>query len=431
MPKPNVLFILVDDLGWGDVHYHGSEIRTPNIDRLAQSGVELDQHYVCPVCTPTRVSFMTGKHPGRFGKHATCPTNSPVMKEGTSTIATIFKKSGYETGLFGKWHLGSDVKYFPGEYGFDECYGSLAGGVDPYSHRYKRGEFSYSWHRNGKLLSENGHATDLITNEAISWIQSRGKPWFAYIPYTAVHTPIKAPEDWVNQYSEQTYDKCSIRDHSFKVYAGYTSHMDHNVGRLIEALKESEQLENTLVIFTSDNGAVTYDPSKDTALYPGHQEDMPRTGSNGELRGHKAQIYEGGIRTPAAVSWPGTLSSSKVCEPIQMVDWLPTLAKLIGSKEHDDSWDGQDIFKILQGKASSPVDRIFYWNLNHNWFGIRKNGWKLIFKEDVNSTELFHINKDPLEKIDLAREHPEIVEDLMLCLANERKRDDSEKRDDV
>ena len=144
MDKPNILFILADDLGWGDVSYHNSEIRTPNIDRLVQSGIELDQHYVCPMCTPTRAALMTGRHPGRFGRHATSPSNPPVLPDGYETIATSFRNCGYDTGLFGKWHLGSKPEFGPNHYGFNTSYGSLAGGVDPYNHRYKQGEYSFT-----------------------------------------------------------------------------------------------------------------------------------------------------------------------------------------------------------------------------------------------------------------------------------------------
>ena len=156
MDKPNILFILADDLGWGDVSYHNSEIRTPNIDRLVQSGIELDQHYVCPMCTPTRAALMTGRHPGRFGRHATSPSNPPVLPEGYETIATSFRNCGYDTGLFGKWHLGSKPEFGPNHYGFNTAYGSLAGGVDPYNHRYKKGEYSFTWHSDGQLVKERG-----------------------------------------------------------------------------------------------------------------------------------------------------------------------------------------------------------------------------------------------------------------------------------
>jgi len=312
--KPNILFILADDLGWGDVSYHGSEIETPTIDRLTARGVELDQHYVCPLCTPSRTSLLTGEYPGRFGRHATVPSNQPVLPDNYPTLASILKENGYRTALFGKWHLGSDPKFYPGEYGFDYSYGSLAGGVDPYTHRYKSGPFSHTWHRNGELIKEEGHATDLITAEVISWLKSRdqGQPWFCYLPYTAVHTPIQAPEKWQNKYWLKNYDIDSARDSSFKSYAAYVSHLDSAVGEIVESLKCLSQLENTIIVFTSDNGAVTYNPSRDTIKYPGKYYDTPRLGSNYPLRGHKAQLYEGGIRTPAAVFWQHQLQPTKM-----------------------------------------------------------------------------------------------------------------------
>ena len=198
--RPNILFILADDLGWGDVGYHGSNIRTPNIDRLVETGVELDRHYVQPMCTPTRAALLTGRYPSRFGPHATVPSNHPVLADGYETLASTLRNAGYDTGLFGKWHLGSSPKYAPNEFGFDWSYGSLAGGVDPYNHRYKAGPYSRTWHRNGKPVDERGHVTDLIVSEAVEWIESRRNPWFCYVPFTAVHVPVKAPQEWLDRY---------------------------------------------------------------------------------------------------------------------------------------------------------------------------------------------------------------------------------------
>lgn len=434
MERPNVLFILADDLGWGDVGYHGAEIRTPNIDRLAETGVELDQHYVCPLCTPTRASLLTGRHPGRFGRHATIPSNKPVLPDGYYTLARMFRDTGYETGLFGKWHLGSDPKFFPGNYGFDYSYGSLAGGIDSYTHRYKRGSYSRTWHRNNKLIEEKGHATDLITNEAVRWIEERREPWFCYVPFTAVHTPIRAPEEWIDRYSGKKYDEDPARDRSFKVYAAYASQMDYCVGQLIETLKRLDQIENTIVIFASDNGAVTIYPSSDVALYPGRHEDMPRTGSNYPLKGHKAQLYEGGIRTPAAISWPAGLKRLKLKQPIQIVDWMPTFAAILDCKpEADPQWDGINILPLISGEKDKSEKRIFYWNLTHDRFALRKEGWKLIFREreEEPKIELYNIDKDPLEKNNLASKHPEIVKELREEIEKQRKFDDISKRSDV
>ena len=309
--KPNILFILADDLGWNDVSYHGSVIRTPNIDRLLDSSIELDQHYVCPMCTPTRVSLLTGRHPGRFGRHATVPSNAPVLPDGYETLATSLRNCGYDTGLFGKWHLGSSPEYGPNHYGFNTAYGSLAGGVDPYNHRYKKGEFSVTWHRNCELVEERGHVTDLIVREAVDWIETRKEPWLCYVPFTAVHIPVKVPQQWLDKYEFETYDDDPLKDRSFKKYAAYASHMDYAVGQLIEALECTGQYENTIVVFSSDNGAPTACSIQEMNRYPGWQEETPRLGSNLPLRGQKAQMYEGGIRTPTLISWPGVLQPGK------------------------------------------------------------------------------------------------------------------------
>ena len=434
MERPNILFVLADDLGWGDVSYHGAEIRTPNIDRLARTGVEMDQHYVCPVCTPTRVALLTGRHPGRFGRHATVPSNDPVLPDGYRTLAGMLREAGYATGLFGKWHLGSDPRFYPGNYGFDYSYGSLAGGVDPYTHRYKHGPYTVTWHRNGQLIDQQGHATDLITDEALGWIETRKGPWFCYVPFTAVHTPIRAPEAWVDKYWDRTYDTDPDRDRSFKVYAGYASHMDHSLGRMIETLKRLDQVENTIVVFASDNGAGTTNPSADTAKYPGRHEDMPRTGSNYPLRGHKAQLYEGGIRTPGAIVWPGRLKPFKLRQPLHMVDWMPTFAALLGCEPPSDPrWDGADVLPLLSGERAEAPERPLYWNLTHSRFALRLGAWKLICRERNTGYdwELFNIAEDPLEERDLSSRHPDIVERLLDQIARQRRLDDTSKRDDV
>jgi arylsulfatase A-like enzyme len=434
MERPNILYILVDDLGWGDVSYHGSPIRTPNMDRLVRRGIELDYHYVNPVCTPTRVSLLTGRYPGRFGRHATVPSNPPVLPDGYPTLATMLRDAGYATGLFGKWHLGSDPRFYPGNYGFDTSYGSLAGGVDPYHHHYKRGPHSTTWHRDGRLIHERGHATDLITEEAIRWIEAQDKPWFCYVPYTAVHTPIRAPESWIDRYWFGGYDDDPERERSFQEYAAYASHLDHAIGRLVETLKCLEQIYNTVVILVSDNGASTKNASADTNLYPGWHEDMPRRGSNDPLRGTKATLYEGGIRTPAAIMWQSVLAPGKLASPIHIVDWMPTLAALLGCEPPTDPrWDGVDIWSLISGQLQHAQERPLYWNLVHERFAVRHRGWKLIRRERASGleTELYHIAEDPLEERELASHHPEIVQELLSILAEQRELDDSSKRSDV
>ncbi|HWE97882.1 MAG TPA: sulfatase-like hydrolase/transferase, partial [Tepidisphaeraceae bacterium] len=196
--RPNILFILADDLGWGDVGFHGGKIPTPNLDRLAPQSVELAQHYVYPVCSPTRASFLSGRYASRFG--VTTPQNERAYPWDTVTLARALKSRGYDTAITGKWHLGSSPDWGPQKFGFDHSYGSLAGGVGPWDHRYKEGPFSRTWHRDGKLIEEQGHVTDLITHEAIQWIQTRGDhPFFLYVPFTTVHIPIREPDEYVKR----------------------------------------------------------------------------------------------------------------------------------------------------------------------------------------------------------------------------------------
>ena len=435
MDKPNILYILADDLGWADVSMHGSPIRTPNIDRLAVEGIELTQHYVCPMCTPTRASLLTGRHPSRFGPHATVPSNAPVLPDGYATLASVLRNSGYDTGLFGKWHLGSSPQFGPNQFGFNAAYGSLAGGVDPYNHRYKRGEFSVTWHCNGELVEESGHVTDLIAREAIQWIEGREQPWFCYLPFTAVHVPVKPTGTWLDEYAFGKFDEDPSKDASFKKYAAYTSHMDCAIGRVLECLEQICQREGTIVVFASDNGAINESPLHETDKYPGWQEAYPRLGSNLPYRGVKAQLYEGGIRTPTVVNWRGTLSSRKLDHPVNVTDWMPTLTRLVeADPEEDPQWDGTDIWPLISGADRGVEERCFFWNFRgDSHLGVRYGDWKLITGDgpDAPKTELFNIAEDPFEERDLHADHPEIVNQLTENLREQRELDNSSKREEV
>jgi len=431
LSSPNVLFILADDLGWGDLSCHGSEIRTPNIDRLMAQGIELGQHYVQPMCTPTRASFLTGRYPSRFGPHATVPSNRPVLPEGYQTLASVLRDGGYDTGLFGKWHLGSKPEFGPKQFGFNASYGSLAGGVDPYNHRYRYGEYSFTWHRNGERVDENGHVTDLLANEAIDWMESRTTPWFCYVPFTAVHVPVKAPQQWLDRYAFEQFDDDSLKDASFKRYAAYASQMDHAVGQMVESLERTGQRDNTIIVFSSDNGSIGEAPLHASDVYPGWQEGSPRLGSNLPYRGWKAQLYEGGIRTPTLINWRGTLESGRMDHPVHVSDWMPTLTNLLGiTPATDPKWDGQDIWPLLSGDRKEVEDREIYWNFRAaSGLGIRSGDWKLISSggrglQEVYATsdaagggeqrklELFNIADDPYEEKDLADSNKSKVEVL-------------------
>ena len=435
--NPNILFILADDLGWGDVEYHGSDIRTPNIDYLVNVGIELDNHYVQPMCTPTRTALLSGRYPSRFGDHATIPSNHPVFPDGYETLSTLLGKAGYDTGLFGKWHLGSSPEYGPNTFGFDWSYGSLAGGVDPYSHYYKSGIYSKTWHRNGSFISEQGHVTDLILEEAMGWIESRERPWFAYIPFTAVHVPVKVPDNWLAKYDNQKFD-CEVeKDRSFKQYAAYASHMDHAIGRLTGLLKENNQFEDTIIVFASDNGALESQSLEKAQLYPGVQEASLRLGSNLPLRGQKGQLYEGGIRTPASITWHNTFKPRKLEKPLHISDWMPTFSEIVDQEpDIDPEWDGLNICSLLAGEDHNftATDRKIYWMFRGNEIAMRIGKWKLITKKiegSYRSIELYDIESDPFESFDLSDYHQDVAERLLRVIENEQVMDGSAMRFDA
>ena len=445
MPSPNILFVLADDLGWGDVSCHGSLIRTPNIDRLMSQGIELGQHYVQPMCTPTRASLLTGRYPSRFGPHATTPSNRPVLPEGYQTLGSVLRDGGYDTGLFGKWHLGSKPQFGPREFGFNSSFGSLAGGVDPYNHRYRRGEYSFTWHRNGERVDEEGHVTDLIANEAIDWMESRSDPWFCYVPFTAVHVPIKPTQSWLNRYMSEQYDEDALKDASFKRYCAYASHMDYAVGQMVESLERTGQRDNTIIVFSSDNGSIGSAPLHGTDDYPGWQEASPRLGSNLPLRGYKAQMYEGGIRTPTLINWRGTLGPGRMDHPVHVSDWMPTFTNLLGiTPAKDPKWDGQDIWPLISGDREEIEDRQIYWNFRAAaGLGVRSGDWKLIStgptgieqgsaaEGDGRNLELFNIAEDPYETKDLAGDNRNKVEELLETMNEQFSLDYTDVRKDL
>ena len=417
--RPNIIFIIADDMGWADVGYHAGEIQTPNLDRLAKQGVRFEQHYVMPTCTPTRVALMTGRYPSRYG--VTSPAYGKIFDDDTVTLAMALRSCGYDTSITGKWHMGSPPEWTPRKYGFNSSYGYFHGQIDPYTHLYKTGV--RSWHRNDQYLDEEGHATDLITDEAIRVIEStpdfsgasppprRRGPFFLYVAYSVPHHPLDEPDAWTSIY------KGKIKEPSRLWLAASISHMDDGIGRIIDAVDRRELRENTLIIFVSDNGG--QDNWHSEQEYHGRYADKPHTvlGDNRPLRGWKSQVYEGGIRVPAIANWPGVLKPRKLTAPIHIVDWMPTLCKLVGYRgEPDPNWDGRDIWPLIRGQITSTEPRLFYWK-TPNASAVRHGDWKLIVSKKADQIELYNLTADPYEKHNLAQRHPERVGDLRRLLA--------------
>lgn len=416
---PNIVFIMPDDLGWSDVGYYGSSIQTPNIDRLARSGVRLDQHYVMPTCTPTRVGFLTGRYPSRYG--VTGPDYGEVIDRGDPTLASLLNEHGYHTSVAGKWHVGSPP-HTPLKYGFDASYGYFDGQIDPYTHNYKMDREltdRRSWHRNDEYLDEEGHATGLITEEAVRVVEEdRDEPFFLYVAYSVPHFPLDEPEEWTSMY-EDTFQYDSRR-----WFAASVTHMDHGIGRIVDALERTDQRENTLLVFVSDNGGQHSWHSE--TQYRGRYADKPHRvlGNNFPLRGWKGDLYEGGIRVPGFVNWPGNLSSGSLDVPVQIEDWLPTLYDVAGGDRGLESLnlDGRNIWPLLAGQPSGIDDRALYWKTGST-FAVREGPWKLVVHRGSGEAELYNLEEDFRETTDLSDDRSDKVEEMRALLEDFRAED--------
>lgn len=421
-PRPNIVLFMADDLGWADVTWHGSRDAMPHLDRLAAGGVRLEAHYVHPMCSPTRAALMTGRYASRFG--VTAAQNQQALPFGTQTIASLLKAGGYDTAITGKWHLGSRGEWGPNQFGFDFGYGSLAGGVGPWDHLYKRGEFSRTWHRDGELVDEKGHVTDLIAREAVAWVESRtDRPFFLYVPFTAIHVPIDEPQKWHDQ-------NAHLSDDAKRLRAACSTHMDHTIGAVLSAVQRTGKADNTFVLFISDNGA--HAPSDNQGgPYPGEYVRLKVGNDNLPLRGHKTQVYEGGVRTPGVAFWPGRLQPRDEHTPLHAVDWLPTLCALGGVDVPSSlKADGTNIWPVLKDRVTLPSRTLYSAAPQFRARMIRHGDWKLVVTEPRGNNgdgsrrlELFHLADDIAESRNLAESHPAELARMQALLDDVSARD--------
>ena len=416
---PNILFIVPDDLGWNDIGYHGSEIKTPNLDKLAESGLRLNQHYVMPTCTPTRVSLMTGKFPSRYG--ITGPDYGEVIDKGDPTLASILKDNGYFTAIAGKWHLGSPP-YTPLMYGFESSYGYFDGQIDPYTHEYKaETELTdrKSWHRNDIYLEEEGHVTDLLTAEAIRIIEDTiNKPFFLYLTHHVPHYPLDEPDEWLSVYEDKQMFP------SRKLFAASVTHFDDAIGKVIAALERAGKRKNTLIVFSSDNGGQYQWHS--TTDYHGKYANKPHDvlGNNFPLRGWKGDLYEGGIRVPAFINWPGTVAPGVLDLPVHIADWLPTICSLVGCKQNLQplNLDGRNVLPVLMGEQNALEERALYWKTAQS-YAVRKGDMKLLVHNKEQKVEVYDLKKDFRESNNISKSNPQITNYLLKLLEEFKKGD--------
>ena len=408
---PNILIIMADDLGWNDVGYHGSEIQTPRLDKLAAGGLVLDRFYAQPVCSSTRAALMTGRAPLRLGivrpvsKHI--ETGLPLAE---TTMADIFNSAGYQTALIGKWHLGFKGDYHPNNRGFDYFYGHVSGGIGYWDHVHGGG---LDWQRNGETLREEGYATHLIAKDAIGVIKNRDrhKPLFLVASFNAPHLPNEAPESAVAQYAE-------IDDPKRQVHAAMVTELDHAIGQLIDTLAHEEILGNTLVWFFSDNGGLNPDtvppPRMDMIkqlinMY-GRPLPLPMLeflrrnfedgrGDNGQLRLGKGSIYEGGTRVPSLLYWQGILKPTTSTSMVSIQDVLPTLLAATGVPPADINFDGQSRWPDLTAAGSNPPPN--YLAQGDEGIALYQFPWKLVSLRHGRK-ELYNLLADPTEISDLS-----------------------------
>jgi arylsulfatase A-like enzyme len=403
-PRPHIVYIVADDLGWKDVGFHGSDIQTPNIDSLARDGARLEQFYVQPMCTPTRAALLTGRYPFRYGLQTlVIPTPSKYgLPTDERLLPQVLKEAGYKTVMVGKWHLGhADRKFWPRQRGFDYHYGSMVGEVDYFTHSSASVR---DWYRNDRPVNESGYVTQLWGTDAVAQINAHDPqaPLFLYLAFTAPHSPYQAPTECLEKYR-------NIEDPTRRAYAAMITCMDDEIGKLVSALEKKQMRENTLIVFMSDNGG------NQTALLAGDADvsKLKLPADNGPYRGGKSTLSEGGTRVAALANWPGHIKPGEVREMVHVVDMFPTLAGLAGAKLTEGKpLDGLNVWPTVSAGSPSPRQEIVY-NIEPFRGGVRVGDWKLIWRTPLPSAkELYNLSEDPSEKTNLADSNPQKVAEL-------------------
>jgi arylsulfatase A-like enzyme len=413
--RPHIVLILADDLGWNDVSYHGSEIRTPHIDALAERGVVLDRFYAFPTCSPTRVALMTGRSPLVLGLHGPLEPERRGLPAGERLLPEILRDAGYQTLLTGKWHLGSGTtSEWPNQRGFDHAYGNLTGGIGYWDKVHRGG---YDWQRNGEVVREDGYVTELIVDEAVRLLRRRDRerPVFLYVAFTAPHVPNEAPEAALALYA-------GIEDPHRRTHAGMVHALDLAMGRLFAALDAEGMANDTLVIFLSDNGGANREFVRPWVRFVVPHFDTWAS-DNTPLRGAKTTVFEGGIRVPAILHWPGRLEGGReVAGRVTAQDLLPTLAEALAlSLEGTRALHGTSRWDVIAQGAGTPAPDFVVGNIGS--FAYFRGPWKLVEARSAlpfaqpSGTWLFDVERDPGERRDLAAEHPEVLAELQRALA--------------
>lgn len=425
MSKPNVIIIMTDDQGYGDLSCMGAtDFRTPNLDRMAKEGVRFSSMYsASPVCSPSRASLLTGRYPGNAGVRAILAGHRRAsgLTPQVPTIASALKKLGYVTGLSGKWHLGLKDECRPNQNGFDEFDGFLAGCLDYYSHIFYWGMADGNtnpthdlWHNDNEVYDNGEYLTERITKKSIDFIQRhKDEPFMLYVAYNAPHYPMHAPEKYLKRFEHLPWDR--------QIMAAMISAVDDGVGEIRAELERQGILDNTIIYFQSDNG-----PSRESRNWLDGTEDPYYGGTAGIFTGHKFSLFEGGIRIPAIFSWNGHTKSEVVIDsPHISTDIFPTVLEACGGNADDYSLDGESILDMLLGGEEKTHEYLF-WEMEQQT-AVRKGNYKLVLNGQLVEGEekradvfLSDLEKDPSEKHNLCDEMPELTQELKEAALNWR-----------
>ena len=417
MSRPNVIIIMTDDQGYGDLSCMGAtDFCTPHLDRMAQEGTRFSSMYSnSPVCSPSRASLMTGRYPGNAGVRAILAGHRRAsgLTPAAPTIAAALKDIGYHTGLSGKWHLGLKPESRPNANGFDEFSGFLAGCIDYYSHVFYWGMADGHtdpthdlWENDEEVYANGEYMTERITRKSVEFIQKHhDEPFMLYVAYNAPHYPMHAPQKYIDRFAHLPWDR--------RIMAAMISAVDDGVGEIRAELQRQGILENTIIYYQSDNG-----PSRETRNWMDGTEDPYYGGTAGIFTGHKFSLFEGGIRIPAIVSWPGHIPAGRVIDsPHAAMDVFPTMLEACGGNPADYDLDGESMLEMLLGGEEKTHDAIF-WEMEGQT-AMRQGDYKLVLNGQLVEGEapraelyLSNVVKDPGEHVNLADEMPELAAEM-------------------
>ncbi|MEX2673524.1 MAG: sulfatase-like hydrolase/transferase [Phycisphaeraceae bacterium] len=408
---PNIVLILADDLGYGDLSSYGADdMQTPQIDRLVNEGLRMDHFYAnSTVCSPTRAALLSGRYQELVGVPGVIRAHSPSNSWGyldphAVLLPQMLAEAGYHSALIGKWHLGAEPENHPNAHGFDYFHGWIGDMMDDYYDHRRRGVNFMQ--RNRETIDTQGtHATELFTDWAVDYVHAQAatdEPFFLFMSHFAPHFPIQPPDEWLHRVQEREGEIDDDRANNVALI----EHMDHEIGRLMDALQQAGVAEDTLVIFTSDNGG-----------------SIPHAQRNGDLRGGKQAMYEGGIRVPFAAYWPGQIQPGSTSDTVALsMDLVPTLCRLAGVR-YNRSIDGVNIHPSLLEGWDQEIDRDLFWvrREGNRYMGLtiwaaRRGDWKLVKNSHDAPFELFDLANDPLETTNLADEYRGIYNELRRAL---------------